>query len=343
MTSMLRNSPIQSQEIPAEAASNPMIVVQGLTRRFGAFTAVDSVSFDIAPGTIFGFLGPNGSGKSTVIRMLCGLLQPSAGTAWLDGIDVTRKPEAVKERIGYTSQKFSLYEDLTVEENIRFFGKIYGLSGKRLHTQRDDVMELLGLVPYADRLAGRLSGGWKQRLAVACALLHEPRIIFLDEPTAGIDPVARRDLWDLLFLLSGQGTTLFVTTHYMDEAERCTHVGYIHLSRLLVCGKPDELKALPEVTPPGTHRLELDCDHPTQALELLRKTDGVRDATLFGQSIHLLVDEGPDYETFRHPLNMAGIGSREIREIGPSLEDVFVMLTRNRAKDPKQNNSAGMT
>ena len=270
-------------------SKDPVIVAKGLSRRFGKFVAVDSVSFEIEEGAIFGFLGPNGSGKSTVIRMLCGLLEPSSGAAWLDGIDVTRHPEAVKERIGYTSQRFSLYEDLTVDENIRFFGRIYGLRGGPLSKRRDDVIGLLGLEPYADRLAGRLSGGWKQRLAVACALLHSPKIIFLDEPTAGIDPVARRDLWDLLFLLSSQGTTLFVTTHYMDEAERCTHVGYIYLSKLMVCGAPDVLKEMPEVSPSGTRRLEVECLHPTRALELLRHTKGVVDATLFGQSIHLLV------------------------------------------------------
>ncbi len=307
-----------------------MIIADNLTRRFGKFLAVDSVSFEIEEGAIFGFLGPNGSGKSTVIRMLCGLLEPSSGTAWLDGIDVSRRPEAVKERIGYTSQRFSLYEDLTVDENIRFFGRIYGLRGGDLIRRRDEVIGLLGLDPYADRLAGRLSGGWKQRLAVACALLHSPKIVFLDEPTAGIDPVARRDLWDLLFLLSSQGTTLFVTTHYMDEAERCTHVGYIYLSKLMVCGAPDDLKAMPEVSPEGTHRVEVECLHPTQALELLRHTGGVKDATLFGQSIHLLADQEFKAELIRGVLDSANYTCLDIREIGPSLEDVFVMLTRLR-------------
>lgn len=311
----------------------PVIVTDHLSRRFGKFTAVDSVSFEIEEGAIFGFLGPNGSGKSTVIRMLCGLLEPSSGRAWLDGIDVARCPEAVKERIGYTSQRFSLYEDLSVEENVRFFGRIYGLSGQVLLRRRDEVIGLLGLEPYASRLAGRLSGGWKQRLAVACALLHNPKIIFLDEPTAGIDPVARRDLWDLLFLLSSQGTTLFVTTHYMDEAERCTHVGYIYLSKLMVCGAPDDLKAMPEVSPSGTRRLEIECQSPTQALELLRHTEGVVDATLFGQSIHLLASQDLALDTIRETLHTASFDCMDMREIGPSLEDVFVMLTRRRTLD----------
>ncbi len=327
---MDRINVMRTNNLASVSSKDPVIVADGLTRRFGKFVAVDSVSFEIEEGAIFGFLGPNGSGKSTVIRMLCGLLEPSNGTAWLDGINVAKRPEAVKERIGYTSQRFSLYEDLTVEENIRFFGRVYGLRGSILARRRDDVIGLLGLGPYADRLAGRLSGGWKQRLAVACALLHHPKIIFLDEPTAGIDPVARRDLWDLLFLLSSQGTTLFVTTHYMDEAERCTHVGYIHLSKLMVCGAPDDLKEMPEVSPSGTRRLEVECASPTQALELLRHTEGVVDATLFGQSIHLLAVQDLTVTEIREMLEAATFPCQDIRVIGPSLEDVFVMLTRIR-------------
>lgn len=314
-------------------ADQPAIAVKGLTKRFGSFTAVDAVSFEIERGAIFGFLGPNGSGKSTVIRMLCGLLEPSGGSALLDGIDVIRRPEAIKERIGYTSQKFSLYEDLTVWENVSFFGKIYGLTGARLIDRRQAVMDLVGIGPYKNRLAGRLSGGWKQRLSVACALLHEPRIIFLDEPTAGIDPVARRDVWDLLFRLSSQGTTLFVTTHYMDEAERCTDVGYIYLSKLIVCGRPAELKRMEEVTPPGRRRLEVECHESRRALERLRHMEGVEDATLFGQSIHILARQDLREEAIRSRLNAEGLGCQEVRQIEPSLEDVFVMLTRLRAAE----------
>ncbi len=312
-------------------AAPPAIRVRGLTRRFGAFTAVDGVDFDIARGAIYGFLGPNGSGKSTVIRMLCGLLAPSAGQATLDDIDVVRNPEAVKRRIGYMSQKFSLYEDLTVDENIRFFGRIYGLGPDKLRSRRGELVEMTGLEPFVSRLAGRLSGGWKQRLAVVCALLHEPGIIFLDEPTAGIDPVARRELWDLLFRLSSQGTTLFVTTHYMDEAERCSDVGYIYMSKLIVTGRPDALKAMPEVTPPGHRRLVLECEQSRVALARLRTLAGVADATLFGQDIHLLVRDDLGEGAIRRALEAGGLTVRGVRPAEPSLEDVFVMLTRSHA------------
>ncbi|MCX7013446.1 MAG: ABC transporter ATP-binding protein [Candidatus Sumerlaeota bacterium] len=315
-----------------ETTATPAIVTKSLTRKFGPVLAVNAVSFDIERGAIFGFLGPNGSGKSTVIRMLCGLLAPTAGEAWLDGIDVRRHPEEVKRRIGYTSQRFSLYDDLTVHENIRFFGSIYGLRGERFQRRQAEMCDLLGLGPYLNRLAGRLSGGWKQRLAVACALLHEPGIVFLDEPTAGIDPVARRELWDVLFRLSGEGVTLFVTTHYMDEAERCSRVGYIYLSNLIVCGKPDELKRMPEVTPAGHRRLEVRCDQPTRALGRLRQMEGVADATLFGDILHVLAHEGVDDGAIRRHLERFSIVFHEAREIAPSLEDVFVMLTRARAR-----------
>lgn len=307
------------------------ISVRELTRKFGTFMAVDKVSFEIERGAIYGFLGPNGSGKSTVIRMLCGLLAPTSGEATVAGFDVTTQPESIKPRIGYTSQKFSLYEDLTVEENMHFFGAIYGLRGEHLRTRQRETMELLGLGAYSKRLAGRLSGGWKQRLAVACALLHQPGIVFLDEPTAGIDPVARRDLWDFLFRLSSEGTTLFVTTHYMDEAERCTDVGYIYLSRLLASGKPEDLKKLPEITPAGYKRVEVECDRVTRALQVLRHSRGVADATLFGQAIHLLVEAGMRDADIERIIHDAGIQLVSIREIEPSLEDVFVTLTRETA------------
>jgi ABC-type multidrug transport system ATPase subunit len=304
-----------------------------LTKRFGSFTAVDEVSFAIPRGTIFGLLGPNGSGKSTIIRMLCGLLRPSEGEAQVDGIDVVARPDAVKSRIGYMSQRFSLYRDLTVDENMTFFGRVYGLSGPRLEQRRRALVELVGIGAYLDRLAANLSGGWQQRLALACSLLHEPGIVFLDEPTAGIDPVARRQLWDLLFELSGAGTTFLVTTHYMDEAERCGEVGYLYMSKLITCGDPAELKELEIVHPANTRWLRIDCDHSTRAYVLLRDAPGVRRATIFGQSLHLLVDADTPNEQFVERLHAAGIVVAETVEVEPSLEDVFVALTQQYAKE----------
>jgi ABC transporter DrrB family efflux protein len=313
---------------------SPVVIdVRQLSRDFGALKAVDRVSFQVRRGAIFGLLGPNGSGKSTIIRMLCGVLAPSAGSASVLGYNVETEAEAIKRRIGYMSQKFSLYADLSVRENIEFYGRIYGLSPEKLAERSRAVQELTGIGDRLDQLAGTLSGGWKQRLALACALVHEPEVLFLDEPTAGIDPVARRDLWDLLFELAGRGVTLFVTTHYMDEAERCTDVAYIHMSRLIVCGKPHELKELPAVTPPGTKRYELETPRPTEDLSRLRHLEGVADATLFGQTIHLLVDERRTEADICRLLQLPE-GSVPIRPIAPSLEDVFVTLTRAAERAP---------
>jgi ABC-type multidrug transport system ATPase subunit len=314
-------------------AAEIMIQCEGLTRRFGQFTAVDQVSFGVRRGSIFGFLGPNGSGKSTVIRMLCGLLEPTAGQARIAGFDVVRELEQIKPLIGYMSQKFSLYDELTVRENLNFYGRLYGLTGAGLQSRVAELIALTHLEPYLQRRAGLLSGGWRQRLAMACALGHQPQVLFLDEPTAGIDPVARRELWDLLFEFSSRGMTLFVTTHYMDEAERCSHVGYIHLSKLVVCGEPDELKQLPVVNPPGTKRIDVTCDHVTTGLQTVRHLPGVRTATVFGQSMHLLVDENVSEEFLRAELAKVNIPNADIRPIAPSLEDVFVALTSNNGKD----------
>src|SRR4051812_48380117 len=304
--------------------TTPVINLSQLTRKFGDLVAVNDVSFSVSRGAIYGLLGPNGSGKSTIIRMLCGVLAPTSGTASVMDYDVVADAEIIKRRIGYMSQKFSLYSDLSVRENIDFYGRIYGLSPERVKQRSEDVLDLTGLHERLDQLAGTLSGGWKQRLALACALIHEPDVIFLDEPTAGIDPVARRQLWDLLFELSARGVTLFVTTHYMDEAERCTDVGYIFNSRLLVHGKPDEIKALPDVTPPGTRRLELELASPAEKLAKLRALPGVRDATLFGQTIHVLIEHSLTEEMLKREIGDEVI----VREVAPSLEDVFVTLTR---------------
>jgi ABC-type multidrug transport system ATPase subunit len=307
-----------------------MIQCEALTKRFGHFTAVDHVSFSVGKGSIFGFLGPNGSGKSTVIRMLCGLLEPSDGRGTIAGFDVARETDKIKNLIGYMSQKFSLYDELTVHENLTFYGRLYGLRGAALVKRRDELIAMTHLGPYLNRRAALLSGGWRQRLAMACSLVHKPQVLFLDEPTAGIDPVARRELWDLLFEFSSQGITLFVTTHYMDEAERCSHVGYIYMSKLVVCGEPDDLKQLPVVNPPGTRRIDVTCDHVTVGLQAVRRLPGVRGATVFGQSMHLLVDEGMSEDSIREELAKHNIPHADIRPIAPSLEDVFVALTNNR-------------
>ncbi len=306
------------------------IEARSVSRRFGEFDALREVSLTVSRASIFGLLGPNGSGKSTLIRILCGVLRPSAGEASVLGINVVRDPEGVKRRIGYMSQKFSLYGDLSVIENLRFYGRIYGLGAARQRERERAVMELTGVGAFLDRPAGQLSGGWKQRLALACALIHEPEVLFLDEPTAGIDPVARRDLWDLLFALSHRGVTMFVTTHYMDEAERCTHLAYLYFARLIALGAPEELKALPEVTPAGTVRYELACADLAGALARARGVAGMRDATLVGNTVHVLVDAAMTPELLRGQLAPADAAA-QVRSIAPTLEDVFVLLTRARA------------
>ncbi len=311
----------------AQPSDDLAIDAQHLVRRFGQVVAVNDVSFQVRKGEIFGFLGPNGSGKTTVIKMLTGLLPLSGGDANVLGLNVREDPEGVRERIGYMSQRFSLYDDLTVTENLRFYGRIYGLAPDRLKRRMDEIIQLNSLGPYLTRLASQLSGGWKQRLALGCAMLHEPKLLFLDEPTAGIDPVARRQLWDLLFELSGHGITFFVTTHYMDEAERCSHVAYIYYGKLIADGTPNSLRQLPDVQPPGTKRVEITTPEVTRALRFARQLPGIRSATIFGQSIHALVEEHFDLNDLRGQLLKNGITVSEIRPLEPSLEDVFVELT----------------
>ncbi|MEO6119456.1 MAG: ABC transporter ATP-binding protein [Terriglobales bacterium] len=309
------------------ASGTPAILAEGLVRKFGDFTAVDGVSFAVAPGEVFGFLGPNGSGKTTVIKTLTGILPLTAGRGVIDGIDVTTNPDEVKLRIGYMSQKFSLYDDLTVLENLKFYAQIYGLRGPDADRKIEETMHRNAIEPYKERFAGKLSGGWKQRLALGCAMLHDPKIVYLDEPTAGIDPVARRKLWDLLFDLSGQGVTFFVTTHYMDEAERCSHLAYIYYGKLIADGTPDTLREIPEVHPPGTHRFEIAVKDVTTALRQSRKLPFMRSATIFGRSIHALLDDRVTEAELLRELEKVGVHPEEIRPLAPNLEDVFVELT----------------
>jgi len=303
------------------------ITADQLTIRFGAFTAVHSVSFAVDKGEIFGFLGPNGSGKTTIIKALCGLLRPTSGSGTILGMDICKDAAEIKRNVGYMSQKFGLYEDLTVEENIAFYAGVYGIKGQPAMERKREVLALTGIEPYLKRRAAQLSGGWKQRLALACSIIHSPQVVFLDEPTAGIDPVARRALWDLLFRLSGQGVTFFVTTHYMDEAERCGRVGYIYLSNLVALGTVAELQCLPAANPPNTARIQIKTANASALLDSVRKIPSVHEATIFGHSIHALV-ESDQIEALRAHLPQASI-----EPIAPSLEDIFVTLTYRTMED----------
>ena len=310
------------------------IDVQNVSKNFGTFRALDRITLQVPRGEIFGLLGPNGSGKSTLIRILCGLLAPTVGHATVDGFDVEREGELVRQHIGYVSQAFSLYRDLTVDENLDFFSSIYRLKGAEREERKKWAIDLTHIGPYRDRLAGALSGGWKQRLALAAALMHRPRVLFLDEPTAGIDPVARRELWDLLFGLAGEGVTMFVTTHYMDEAERCGTVAYLYLSRLIVSGHPSDLKKLEEVTPEGTRRVQAECrEGVAMLMKSARTLPYVHAATIFGTALHLLIDATISNEQVKRDLESFGISEVAVAEIAPTLEDVFVQLTESRGKE----------
>jgi len=297
------------------------IEVHGLTRRFGAFVAVNNLSFDVRRGEIFGFLGSNGAGKSTTIRMLCGLLKPTSGSALVDGIDVGRRPEEVKRRIGYMSQRFSLYELLTVDQNIRFWGGIYGLTGDRLESRRQFVLEMAGLRRREDTLARDLSGGWRQRLALGCAILHQPPILFLDEPTGGVDPLARRQFWRLIDDLSQSGVTVLVTTHYLDEAERCHRVALIHAGALAAIGTTREVKGVFA----GRSIAEVRSSDPVALMKVLEAMPSVQKTSLFGTAVHAVFDRPHvDRHELAARLTAAGTPPISVDEVSPSLEDVFL-------------------
>jgi ABC-2 type transport system ATP-binding protein len=305
------------------------IEVKHLTRRFGGFVAVDDVSFDVARGEIFGFLGSNGAGKSTTIRMLCGLLRPSSGTALVGGIDVASDPEAVKQRIGYMSQRFSLYELLTVDQNIRFFGGIYGLTAERLADRRLFALEMAGLKGREHTLARDLAGGWRQRLALGCAILHEPAILFLDEPTGGVDPLSRRQFWRLIDTLSASGVTVLVTTHYLDEAERCHRVALIHAGRLAAIGTTGEVKHVFS----GRPIVEVRTPRPIDAMRALDAMPEVEKTSLFGTAVHAVLRETRiSAGELTRRLEAEGLPIDSVDEVAPSLEDVFLDVVEHATR-----------
>jgi ABC-2 type transport system ATP-binding protein len=304
------------------------ISVSNLTRRFGDFVAVDGVTFDVRQGEIFGFLGSNGAGKSTTIRMLCGLLKPTSGSAMVGGVDVGRDPEGVKRRIGYMSQRFSLYEQLTVDQNIRFFGGIYGLDDARLAARRQFVLDMAGLHGRERTRAIDLAGGWRQRLALGCAILHEPPIVFLDEPTGGVDPLSRRQFWTLIDSLAAGGVTVLVTTHYLDEAEHCHRIAIIHAGRLAALGSTSELKGV------FADRviLEIQSEQPVEAMRVLDDMRDVQKTSVFGTAVHVVMARSDaDAERLKHRLLGAGIQVSAIQTVQPSLEDVFLEVAATAA------------
>ncbi|MDH7500270.1 MAG: ABC transporter ATP-binding protein [candidate division NC10 bacterium] len=311
------------------------VVVKDLEKRFGRFVAVNRISFEVGRGEIFGFLGPNGAGKSTTIRMLCGILEPSGGSGTVAGLDLRREAEQIKSHIGYMSQRFSLYEDLTVEENIDFYGGIYRIPPQKKRERKEWVIEMAGLQEHRRSRTAILSGGWKQRLALGCALLHEPPILFLDEPTSGVDPISRRQFWDFIYALSGKGFTVFVTTHYMDEAEYCDRLGLIYRGELIAMGAPQRLKTeymQGEVW-------EVISDRPQEAMGEIEGMRGVREVALFGKGLHVVVEEGEAaVAAIGNLLRQRGYRMERIERIVPSLEDVFVSLieAHNRARAPQQ-------
>ncbi len=318
----------------SEPGQETAVAVRDLERRFGGFIAVNRVSFEVPRGEIFGFLGPNGAGKSTTIRMLCGILAPSGGTGTVAGFDILTQAEQIKSHIGYMSQKFSLYEDLTVEENIDFYGGIYRIPAEKRAQRKEWAIEMAGLKEHRNLKTVTLSGGWKQRLALGCAILHEPPIIFLDEPTSGVDPISRRKFWELIYQLSGRGVTVFVTTHYMDEAEYCDRLGLIYRGELIASGTPEALKT--ELMKEDL--LEVLCERPQDAMADIERIGGIKEVALFGKGLHVVVqDAATAIAAIGRSLEERAYRVERVEQIVPSLEDVFVSLieARDRAEKPQ--------
>lgn len=308
-----------------------------LRKLFGNFVAVNNITFSVKQGEVFGFLGPNGAGKTTTVKMLCGLLVPTSGYAKVAGFDVATQPDNVKSSIGYMSQKFSLYNDLTVLENLEFFGNIYGIDNKALTKRKDKILELIGLKGKENILTSTLSVGWKQRLALGCAIIHEPKILFLDEPTAGVDPDSRRMFWDLIYSLAQVGMTMFVTTHYMDEAENCTKLGFIYNGKIIALGTPLEIK---QTRMNGT-LIELDTDVPSEALKLLQRINTIQEVSFFGRLIHIIsnitkAEIANLFNEISELLIKNNIKIKNIRVIPPSLEDIFISLIKQEDTNEKK-------
>lgn len=310
-----------------EALAN-VIETRQLKRRFGGFTAVDDVSFSIPRGEVFGLLGPNGAGKTTLIRILCGILLPSEGSATVLGFDVARQPEEIKKRIGYMSQKFTLYNDLTPYENLMFYGSIYGVPKEIRRKKVEELIEIAGLREYQKERTGQISGAWRQRLALACAIVHHPPMLFLDEPTAGVDPISRREFWNLVYEMAGEGVSVLSTTHYMDEAEYCNTIGMMHQGKLIALASPDVLRD----GLPGT-LFSIGCDKPNEARELLVSQPGVLDAAVHGVQLHVLLEQPEWKKRLERALAAGGVKVEQIEQTLPSLEDVFIYLVNQRSQE----------
>jgi ABC-2 type transport system ATP-binding protein len=309
--------------------NNLAIDVRGLTKTFGEFVAVNNISFEVPPGEIFGFLGPNGAGKTTTIRMLLGLLVPTSGTACVIGYDVATESDAMRKRIGYMTQRFSLYNDLTVEENLNFYGGVYGVHGQKLQERKTYILKMAGLTGRQREMTRNLSGGWKQRLALGVAIIHEPEVLFLDEPTAGVDPISRRAFWELIYDLAESGTTILVTTHYMEEAEHCQELVFIQRGHLVAQGSPEEVK----ISQMHGDVIEINCDDAARAIPLLRELNIFVEVALYGALIHAVTDQTDEHiPVVKKTLAGHGLHVTSVARIAPSLEDVFISSAREAEK-----------